>query len=136
MAEITPRPIELKKEHAHEIERLGAEMQAHIEAHPEIREAKNNREILREVLETKMNGAHQAIHHDAGPIIELSEDIKRVKEKEKQFDHLLNFMASHGPIQASLLAKKIGDPWLEDRLHDLILKLHDELVKTKQLQEE
>ncbi|HEY4496641.1 MAG TPA: hypothetical protein VI432_00635 [Candidatus Paceibacterota bacterium] len=96
-------------------------------------------------IETEKRQIFKEVIEDHSKTID-SDDLKReqaehVKEfnstpEDNRLQKLVDYAASKGPIEASILVKKIGDPWLEDQLHDVLIKFHDELIKRGRLKEE
>ncbi len=92
------------------------------------------REVLKEVLSSHPStSASQATLAADGET-----DVDRIKlaKKTDKLNEVVKYASAHGPIKASLMLRKIGDPWLEDQFHDMLIKFHDELVKSGKLKAE
>lgn len=125
--------IELPPKHFEELDALAKNVQEkHIDYSERGVERKRG-EILKEVITEKFSPKIAS-----AKTVVADDDVARIKsaEKSKKLQELVNFAAEHGPVKASLLAKRSGDPWLEDEFHDALIRFHDELVNRGKLKEE
>lgn len=124
--------VNLAESHPREIESISKSIESREVDYSEKGAARNRREIVREVMNEKTASAPSSYQDDT---LSAADKVK-VMKKEEQLKRVLQYAGEHGPVKASAMVKKIGDPWLEDQFHDLLLKTHDELVRAKQLREE
>ena len=94
-----------------------------------------NKEILKEVLNSQPFAPSPQATQASGGDMTDADRIKLAKKSER-LNEVVKYAAARGLIKASLLVKKIGDPWLEDQFHDLLIKFHDDLVRANKIKEE
>ncbi len=125
----------LSAEHESELRALGATAQEKANAYSEQGIEKERKVIMREVLGDGSASAPGATTVSSALV---DDEVKKIKsfDKPRKLQALLNYTAKHGPIAASILVKKVGDPWLDDEFHDTLIVFHDELVRRNKLKEE
>lgn len=126
----------LPEHHEEEIKSIGQEAEAKGLEYKEQGIEKERREVFKEVTTEKHSEptSQQAAMKEDDSISE-AERIK-IANKTEKLNKVMEYASKHGPIKASLLAKRIGDPWLEDKFHDELIKIHDDLVQRGQLKQE
>lgn len=140
---MTPEQIEkivLPPEHERTIESIGEAAREKQIDYVGRGIVKERRDVFKEVLGERISAMKPAEPQGQTAVQRSDAEIQaeRIKlvEKSKRLQELVNFAADKGPVEASVLVSKIGDPWLEDQFHDTIIKFHDELVRRKKLKEE
>lgn len=101
---------------------------------------KSRRDVFKEVLGERIQAHIGSTAGSSATVQQSSEptesDKQAIKNKSAKLQELVNLAATKGPIEASIMVQKIGDPWLEDQFHDVLIGFHDELVRRKKLSEE
>ncbi len=131
--------IVLPKEHEETMRSIGQEVVERQVDYSAAGIEKPRKDIFKEVLGQRMQvqgGSPQASPAPQTSTGPSDSDKVEIKNKSEQLQQLVNIAATKGPIEASLMAQKIGDPWLEDQLHDALISFHDELVSRRKLAEE
>lgn len=125
----------LSAEHESELRAAGSTVQEKADAYSEQGIEKERKIIMREVLGDVSSSAptSTAISPAAA-----DEEVKKIQslDRPRKLQALLDYTAVHGPVAASMLVKKVGDPWLDDEFHDTLIGFHDELVRRNKLKEE
>jgi len=125
----------LSAEHESELRSIGSKVQEKALAYSEQGIEKERKMIMREVL-----GDSSALPQVSTTTSSAatSDEAKKIKgyDNPRKLQALLEYTAAHGPVAASMLVKKVGDPWLDDEFHDTLITFHDELVRRNKLQEE
>ena len=137
MAEENFPQLELPPKHFEELQSLGRSAEEKIVNYSERGIERGRREAFKEAINERAQAVQSA---QTAPTAKTAadEDAKRIKalDKSRHLQELINYTASHGPVKASMLARKIGNPYLEDELHDALISFHDELVRRGKLKEE
>ena len=100
---------------------------------------KERKDIFKEVLGERATPQQQSqASAQAQQQSSTTADVDKlaVADKSQKLQELVNLAATKGPVEASLIARNLNDPWLEDQFHDTLISFHDELVRRKKLKEE
>src|SRR3989344_991756 len=134
----TKNPFELNGmplAHQKEVRSISRDIESRSAQYTERGQDIPQKEILKEILNNQpgMSSPQAVSATDDGP-----SDAARIKlaKKSEKLNEVVKYAKVRGPIKASLLVKKIGDPWLEDQFHDLLIKFHDDLVRANKIKEE
>ncbi len=101
---------------------------------------KERRDVFKEVLGERATPQQtsQVAAQVQSQAASSSTDIDKLtlQEKSQKLQELVNLAATKGPVEASLVARELNDPWLEDQFHDTLISFHDELVRRNKLKDE
>lgn len=125
----------LSAEHENELRTAGSTVQEKANAYSEQGIEKERKVIMREVLGDSSTSAPATTTVSSAAVDDEVKNIKTL-DKPRKLQALLEYTALHGPVAASMLVKKVGDPWLDDEFHDTLITFHDELVRRNKLKEE
>ncbi|MBI2013438.1 MAG: hypothetical protein HYS87_01275 [Candidatus Colwellbacteria bacterium] len=106
--------------HYEELKTIGESVREKVVNYSEKGIEKKPREVAREAIDEYVAKAKSAQVAGTLPKIEFAGE--EITDKTVKLKKLLDYAAEHGPVKASLAARKIGDPWLEDQLHDSLIK--------------
>lgn len=127
-------------EHREELESVGREVAERQVDYVGRGIVKERKDIFKEVLGERMTPQQPAAvstqtqQQSSASTVDI--DRVAIADKSQKLQELVNLAATKGPIEASLIARDMNDPWLEDQFHDTLISFHDELVRRKKLQEE
>lgn len=127
-------------EHREELESVGQEASEKLVDYVGKGITRERKDIFREVLGQRAQ--QPAAQSSAQPVAQArtasQTDVDRIAMmgKSQKLQELVNLAATKGPVEASLVARELDDPWLEDQFHDTLISFHDELVRRKKLKEE
>ncbi|OGY60399.1 MAG: hypothetical protein A3B23_01835 [Candidatus Colwellbacteria bacterium RIFCSPLOWO2_01_FULL_48_10] len=129
--------IRLADAHRKEIESIGASAEQKRVDYAEQGIAKERKDLFREAMSDHAVPTAQSTQ-TASDANNAADEVIKIKsaQKSEQLKKVMEYASAHGPIKASLLVRRVGDPWLEDQFHDIMVRFHDELIKRNQLKEE
>lgn len=132
--------IVLPKEHQETIEAIGKEVNERLVDYSATGMEKTRKDVFKEVLGERIQvnpaSTGQAPGSSQTSYTPSPTDVAAIKNKGEKLQELVNIAATKGPVEASLMVQKIGDPWLEDQFHDVLISFHDELVRRRKLEED
>lgn len=101
---------------------------------------KERRDVFKEVLgeraQPQQNAQGVSVSQNQSMASSAQTDALTAKNRSEKLQELVNLAATKGPVEASLIARNLNDPWLEDQFHDTLIGFHDELVRRNKLKEE
>lgn len=106
------------------------------ELHPHIEEARisyerSNMDLPEKKKEIFIAGVKRI---NGAEVKEHAEVIKGLNQEER-LQELVNMAFNEDPIKASQISLELKDPYVEDRLHDILVEHYDELRKSGKLKE-
>lgn len=106
------------------------------ELHPHIEKARipYEKEIFKAGVERLGRVSEMEAPEVKAKIKEHSEVIKGLNQEER-LQELVNLAFNEDPVRASRIALELKDPYVEDKLHDILIQYHEELKKRGKLGE-
>lgn len=112
----------------------------HIEEERIIRERRledlpgKQKEIFKAGVERLSQASEKEMLEEKARIKEQAEVIKGLNQEER-LQELVNLAFNEDPVKASRISLELKDPYIEDKLHDILVEYHEELKKRGKLEE-